>query len=40
MTRYRLSGEQPVREAPVTVAQESTPASPVAPLTIDDLFGF
>ena len=40
MTRYRLSGEQPVREAPVTVAQESTPASPVAPITLDDLFGF
>jgi site-specific DNA-methyltransferase (adenine-specific) len=34
MTRYRLSGEQPVREAPVTVAQESTP------ITLDDLFGF
>lgn len=40
MTRYRLSGEQPVREAPVTPAWESAPAPPAAPLTLDDLFGF
>lgn len=40
MTRYRLSGEQPVREAPVTV-QDTTPTpETAAPLTLDDLFGF
>ena len=39
MTRYRLSGDQPVRD-PVTV-QETTPTpETAAPLTLDDLFGF
>jgi predicted RNA methylase len=40
MTRYRLSGDQPVQEKPVTVPQENTPTPETAPITLDDLFGF